>query len=63
MSNKPEDNNTVTYKSSTHPSLIGITPAMSINHNHTNDEFLAMSSTELKSVIVSHDTLNYKPTL
>ena len=61
MSNKSEDNNTVPYSLSTHPSLVGITPAMSLNQNRINDEFLAMSSTELKSGILPRDVLNDKP--
>ena len=55
MSDKSEDNNTVPYEASTHASLIGVTPAMSQNHNRINDEFLAMSDVEVKSKIIPRD--------
>lgn len=55
MPSKSEDNNTIPYEASTHPSLIGVTPAMSLNQNRINDEFLALTPTELKSSIIPRD--------
>ena len=55
MPSKSEDNNTIPYEASTHPSLIGVTPAMSLNQNRINDEFLALTNAKLKSSIMPRD--------
>lgn len=36
------------HKCSTHPSLIGVTPQMSVKPNPTNDRILTMTSEEIE---------------